>query len=61
MKVHRFVTPFAYVNIEMPAWLAFFFKRWARVTVKKLSDELEGASLGVVAFDEAQDVPAERE
>lgn len=54
MKTIRYVTPDTYVDISMPSFLFWFFKKYAKIKTSKPSQVLSGLIHEVTFFDEAQ-------
>jgi len=52
MKTFRYVTREINIDITMPTWIFWFFKKYARFKSSK-TDPINGVSLDVVIFDEA--------
>ena len=56
MKIYRIATPERSIDIKMPNFLFWLFKKLAKVETAKAPHELVGSCLPIAIFDEAERV-----
>lgn len=52
MKTYRIALVDKFIDIEMPSWIFFFFKRFCKLKMKRHNFELDGQSLNAIFLDE---------
>lgn len=55
MKTFRYVTTETAIDISMPSWLFWFFKRLSKVKTSPHTPGLKGLHLDIVCIDEAKE------
>jgi hypothetical protein len=56
MKTFRYVTAETQIDISMPSWLFWFFKRLSKIKTSPHTPGLKGREFDLVCIDEASEV-----